>query len=431
MDIIIPIYTVDTPFEEVNKCLEHIIRNTKEANIILSCSDKKQPINVNKGISRAKGKYVVILDWDVYVPEGWLDKLLEVMNRDPKTGIVGAKMGGKYGELAPNQVIGEVSNIAGGCMLIRNIGLKWDEKYPSGVWADTDFCKQYIEKGYKIIRTDEVEVEHDHLDLTKYEGRANFYDEGQKIYRKKWRKPFNPQDVSVCVLSWNELETLKKSIPVMLEDKLDVWVADNGSTDGTQAWLKEQNVKTVLFDNNMGISYARNRVIEQFKGKYLLMIDGDIKYIKGSAEGLWEELECLPDNAYCLGIHNKVWAGTDDESKATPKWDGSGEIKNVTAIAWTQYGLFRGDIIRRYKFPEYGVWYGRGYGFEDDFIHAKLEEDGYESYFCNKPFYYHDKHRTAQQFSKEEYEKSMNDRKEELLKRFPGFVHWSEREGME
>lgn len=434
IDILIPVYTKDTPFEELKRCVVSIIAHTPDCNIILACSDQKQQININRALERAKGDFVCIFDWDVYVCDGWLDKLLEKIKADEKIGIIGPKMTGKYAELggASSKIADgetkEVSDLPGGLMLFRNLGFKWDEVFESGVWADTDFCRQYKEKGYKIVLTGDVSVEHDHLDITKFGSRSDFYIDGKKKYMEKWGDKYNNADISVLLLSWNELNVIEKSLPLLKADKLDIWVVDNGSTDGTREYLKKQKgINVITFDENMGISYARNRVIEQCKGEYIFMLDGDIKYIPGAAESMKETLKTLPQNTYCFGVHNPRWDGTQDENEATQAWSGTGTMKNNVAIAWTQFGIFKGDIVRKYKFPEYGPYFGPGYGFEDDWMHAKLEEDGYVSYYCEAPLYYHDKHKTMQLLSPEAYQHSMDTRKAELLRRFPGYIHWSER----
>jgi len=228
--------------------------------------------------------------------------------------------------------------------------------------------------------------------------------------------------ISALVLSWNELDVVRKSVNRLKKEPIEVWVVDNGSTDGTQEWLKKQKgINVIQLPKNMGACVARNRVIERFSGDYLLMLDSDILYIPKSAFGLYEILVKLPKNAYCLGIHNERWDGTQDISEADKEWVGAGRVLNNFAIAWTQYGLFKGDLIRKYKFPEYGIWGKAGYGYEDDYLNALMEKHGYVSYHCTKPLYYHKAHTTKRSGIKTHEA----ERREELYKRFPDYVHWT------
>lgn len=426
IDIIIPVYQDDIP-QIVTEAVDRILRYTKDVNIRLVVSSRTQPKNINSAIENVKSKYYVIMDWDVLVSENWLPPLVEIMDKTPDCGILGVRMEGNYVGLNQYVSPGETKkaqSVAGGMMLCRNIKLKWDESFPSGYWCDADFCCQYEHEGYSIYLTGVVTVVHNPQTCAKPEF-GDLSTQGREIFEKKWFAEMFKDKVSILVLSWNQLKTVKVTIKNALADGLEVWVVDNGSTDGTQEYLKTvEGIHTILFDKNMGISYARNRVIENFTRDYLMMIDGDIAYIPKSAEGMIFELSMMHPSAYCLGIHNL------ENGEGSPTFEGSdkvfpglGVVSDDFPIAWTQYGLFKGDIIRKYKFPEYGVFYGEGWGFEDDWIHAKLSEDGYTSLYCTKPFYWHNDPHTIRDTAASRH----NERREELQKRFPSYVHWSER----
>jgi glycosyltransferase involved in cell wall biosynthesis len=234
--------------------------------------------------------------------------------------------------------------------------------------------------------------------------------------------------ISVLVLSWNELETVKKSVERLKKEPHEIWVVDNDSQDGTKEWLKTQKgINIIQLPENMGAAYARNRIIEKFTGDYLLMLDGDIVYIPNSAQALKEALEKLPKDAYCLGIHNESWDGASKWSEANHDWPGIGRIKSHFAIAWTQYGLFKGELVRKYPFPEHKEFGKAGYGYEDDYMNAQMEEKGYKSYHCTRPLYYHDAHKTSQIMGEKKKKESEEKRREVFLKDYPNYVHWADR----
>ena len=430
MDIIIPIYQDNIP-EIVDETISRLVKNTKNIKLHLVLSSDTQPVNINSVLKDIKSKYFVIMDWDVLVDSDWLPPLIKIMDENKDCGILGVKMtGNNYSGANRDVSDGETiktDNVAAGLMLCRNVGIKWNEDYPSGYWCDTDFCRQYQKKGLNIYLTGVVSVVHNCQNSG-----GEYYEDGKKIFSEKWSKESSSDKISLLVLSWNQLETVKKTVDNALKDGLEVWVVDNGSKDGTQEYLQSvKGINVIQFTENMGISYARNRVIERFTREYLLMIDGDIVYIPGSAKMLLFDLTLLPKNTYCLGIHysdnGERWDGFSEE-ESDKEWKGAGFIKNDIAIAWTQYGIFKGDLIRKYKFPEYGVFYGPGWGFEDDWIHAKLEEDGYISAYCTSPKYYHNNPHSSMDAVKEENGTSLhNERKEELKRRFPGYLHWEER----
>lgn len=232
--------------------------------------------------------------------------------------------------------------------------------------------------------------------------------------------------LSALILSWNEFDTVRVSAERMVKDGLEVWLVDNGSTDGTQEWAERQNkINTILFPTNMGISVARNAAIKEFTGDYLLMQDGDIEYMPGSAKGLADTFQILPKDAYCLGIC--CFHCSDNRGIVHDSWPGHGKIRNDVAIAWTQYGLFRGDLIREHHFPEQGAFHGPGWGYEDDFLNAEMEELGYFPYYCTRPVYYHEKHTGMTNLQKEKLSFRFAERMKELTTRFPKYHKWEAR----
>jgi hypothetical protein len=190
IDVIIPVFTKNIPYDDLSLCIESVLKNTQDFNLMLCASEKSQPININKGLKRAKSKYIAILDWDVIVSENWLEKITEVLDKNKEVGIIGAKMSGKYeswggqNSKVPFGMIREWPTLAGGCIVFRNLGLKWDEKFPSGYWADTDFVRQFKEKGYKVFIHGGVVIEHNIIGSQR--GDNKFQDIGEKIYEAKW-----------------------------------------------------------------------------------------------------------------------------------------------------------------------------------------------------------------------------------------------------
>jgi GT2 family glycosyltransferase len=81
---------------------------------------------------------------------------------------------------------------------------------------------------------------------------------------------FQPR-VAIFTLTYNRLELTKKMLKTMTETAdypFDWFVVDNGSTDGTQAWLKKRRwIKEKLLPTNLGISSGSNLALEMiFEG---------------------------------------------------------------------------------------------------------------------------------------------------------------------
>jgi len=104
----------------------------------------------------------------------------------------------------------------------------------------------------------------------------------------------DPISASVVVPTFNRLAHLKQTIRALekqhLEpDAFEVIVVDDGSTDGTAAYLKNYsgplNLHPLILTSNMGRPSARNRGAERAAGDVLILIDGDVRFGTGFIDG--------------------------------------------------------------------------------------------------------------------------------------------------
>lgn len=89
--------------------------------------------------------------------------------------------------------------------------------------------------------------------------------------------------VAVVVLNWNGLGFLEKFLPSLVEfstqEGTEVWVADNGSTDQSVSYIKEnfKTVKTIEFDENHGFTGGYNKALNQINAEYFVLLNSDIE----------------------------------------------------------------------------------------------------------------------------------------------------------
>ena len=74
-----------------------------------------------------------------------------------------------------------------------------------------------------------------------------------------------PQHVAVVILNWNGRAHLETYLPSVLEHTLEeaeVWVADNGSTDDSLAWLEVNHpeVRTISLGHNWGFALSWSKM---------------------------------------------------------------------------------------------------------------------------------------------------------------------------
>lgn len=89
--------------------------------------------------------------------------------------------------------------------------------------------------------------------------------------------------LAVIILNWNGLELLKKFLPLAIEhtsgEEVDLIVADNGSTDGSVAWMKENfpNLRIIAFDQNYGFAEGYNRAIGLTRYPFTILLNSDVE----------------------------------------------------------------------------------------------------------------------------------------------------------
>ncbi len=89
--------------------------------------------------------------------------------------------------------------------------------------------------------------------------------------------------VAVVILNWNGEGYLKQFMPSVSEysvgERYEVWVADNGSTDLSIQFLKQNypQVKLLLLDKNYGFTGGYNRALKQIEAEYYVLLNSDIE----------------------------------------------------------------------------------------------------------------------------------------------------------
>lgn len=208
--------------------------------------------------------------------------------------------------------------------------------------------------------------------------------------------------ISLINLCWNQLDVTKDTVRVALKDPAiaQVILVDNGSTDGSKEHFRSiTDPKFTLVDlpENRGSSIGRNEGIKKARGERIFLCDGDILYVKGSAGEYSKVMDAYPDAA-CVGQHNHQHLeatghnGVLDISQADIRMGTEYEVEDWFPMAWTQYGLFDGKVLRELLFEEAAPFDGPGYGFEDDILFNEIEKLGRSSLSVTAPTYYHHAH---------------------------------------
>ncbi len=147
-----------------------VLRNEVNSGFIDSC---------NRGGSAARGEFIVFLNNDTTVTDGWLDALIVPFQRDHDIGIVGARLiypdgrlqeaggiifndasGWNYGRdqdagQPQYSFVSEADYVSGACLAIRRSDFEavggFDTRFRPAYYEDTDLCFQIRALGKKVI----------------------------------------------------------------------------------------------------------------------------------------------------------------------------------------------------------------------------------------------------------------------------------------
>ena len=114
-------------------------------------------------------------------------------------------------------------------------------------------------------------------------------------------------DLSVIVVNWNTKKLLENCLASIFKFtkgiSFEMIIVDNGSTDGSQALVKEKfpQVKLILNKSNLGFTKANNQGMKVAKGQYILLLNSDTYLIENSFKKLLDKTQSIEGNLGALG----------------------------------------------------------------------------------------------------------------------------------
>lgn len=111
--------------------------------------------------------------------------------------------------------------------------------------------------------------------------------------------------MAVVILNWNGLELLRKFLPVAARytvgERVELVVADNGSTDGSQEWVRREypSVRLLEFGRNLGFAAGYNRALRETDRPFTLLLNSDVEVTPGWWQPLLEFMEKHPEAGAC------------------------------------------------------------------------------------------------------------------------------------
>ena len=115
--------------------------------------------------------------------------------------------------------------------------------------------------------------------------------------------------ISVIIPTFNRKYVLQRAIESVVNQTrppIETIVVDDGSTDGTKDWLVNSFPSIrYIYQDNKGVSFARNRGIEVSKGSWVSFLDSDDEWIPTKLEEQESYIIENPETKFCHT--NEIW----------------------------------------------------------------------------------------------------------------------------
>ncbi|MFV8372615.1 glycosyltransferase family 2 protein [Flavobacterium sp. LB2P74] len=126
---------------------------------------------------------------------------------------------------------------------------------------------------------------------------------------------------SILITTKNRLTdlafTLEKIKNFLQEDRVECVIFDDGSTDGTQAYLKE-NFPNIRLESNpvsKGYIYCRNKMLNETQADYAISLDDDAHFV--TEKPLDSIQEYFEENANCGLVALRIFWGLKEPNSAS------------------------------------------------------------------------------------------------------------------
>lgn len=115
--------------------------------------------------------------------------------------------------------------------------------------------------------------------------------------------------VSIILPTYNRAEFIGKALDSVFSQTYDQWellIIDDGSTDDTVTVLEKYEDSRIqyYYQENQGVSAARNFGVSQCRGDYVALLDSDDEWLPDKLE---KQLRYMQENGYEISQTEEIW----------------------------------------------------------------------------------------------------------------------------
>jgi GT2 family glycosyltransferase len=249
--------------------------NRKNLGFIGSC---------NRGAARANGDFIVLLNNDTQVMDGWLDHLLQTFRQFPDTGIAGSRLiypdgslqecggiifndgsGWNYGrgdnpDRPEYQFVREVDYCSGACIMLRSEVFRelggFDKEFAPAYYEDTDIAFRVREMGLKVrVQPASTVVHHEGVssgtDISS--GTKRYQAVNRKKFLKRWKDRL--QDHPSPIVNREDRAEIRAACDHRLKGRVLIIDAYTPEPDQDSGSLRLRYLMECFLDLDYGVSF--------------------------------------------------------------------------------------------------------------------------------------------------------------------------------
>ena len=291
--------------------------------VVANAENRGFPAACNQGLALAGGEYLVVLNNDAVVTDGWLEMLIALADSDPKIGMVGPMSNyapppqvvedAPYADLEAMHRFADrwraehrgqwftAPKLSGFCLLIKRAAFEavggFDESFGLGFFDDDDLALRMRHAGYELAVARDLFVHH--YGSRTFAGAgvdaAALVQANRARYAAKWGEAAGPPLRPVVLSSWvapapRPAGRPKVSLTMIVRDEEhnlpaclgsarglfdEIVVVDTGSTDRTVEVARSFGAIVSEFPWIDDFAAARNAALDRATGDYAFWLDAD------------------------------------------------------------------------------------------------------------------------------------------------------------
>lgn len=427
-------------------------RHPGRIRIIRSAQNLGFSRGTNLGLAAATKDHVVLLNPDVQVTAGWLERMTAHLTADDRVGAVGptadyvaglqkVELYLKAGDYSDADAVSaalaernrgqgrETKLLIGFCLMTRRDLLQRLGNLDPDLFLgndDLDLSWRLRQEGYRLVVATDVFVRHygqvsfatAPKSKTDYLVRQSTNALFEKLYRRfrgkvpsgeeLWDIPwFQPQTdlVSIVVLAHNNLEVTAQCLESVYQHTsrdFELILVDNGSTEDVASYAAalqaaHGNVTYLRNEENQGYAYGCNQGLAVARGEYVVLLNNDVLVTPGWLSKQLALL-ALDERIGLVGPRTNYSAGLQ-QVDGVPYKDREGMVKFADEWFVTHAGEFTPVpritgvcmVMKRAVLKKVGGFdtqFGVG-NFEDDDLCLRVFRAGYVAAIANDVFVHH------------------------------------------